>query len=234
MSTRVMNLTRSAAVSEWGALFSAVRGRLMERRLAAIPFTVLATLLVLLFGVLQHLPGGAALAARLGVVCAAQPFALSLLRTPLSLFVPALDLPVWGAMLQVLVVFGIAELALGLRRTLVVGYACTLAGTLFTRIGVSHDSGLPAHLPAWFAHVRDTGPSAAVVGLALCAAWRYGAWYTGAGVIAVMSVEAILLPNLAGLEHLAALTCAALIVGLSAAARRFFPSVSPVKTAGAL
>lgn len=234
MSTRMKRLARGAAVSEWGSLFGALRGRLREGGPGAIPFTVLATSLVLLFGLLQHLPGGAALASRAGVVCAEQPLGVALLRTPLSLFVTAPDLPIWGAVVQVLVVFGIAELALGLRMTLFVGYTCTLAGTLFTRIGVSHDSGLLLHLPAWFAHVRDTGPSAAVVGLLLCTAWRYRAWYTGAAVIVVMAGEAAALPNLAGLEHLAALGCAALIVGLDGPARKLIARVTPVTAAGAV
>lgn len=63
--------------------------------------------------------------------------------------------------------------------TLVIAYVCTLAGTLFARVAVAVG---PDHLlgfPRWVAHVRDTGPSAAVVGLALCIAFRCRAWFTG-------------------------------------------------------
>ncbi|WP_441251123.1 hypothetical protein [Kitasatospora sp. McL0602] len=202
---------RRAAVAEWGALFAAVREQLVRKRFAAIPLATAATLLILLFSIVQHLPGGERLVTQLGVVKASLPLDVSLLRTPLSLYVPALDLPVWGALAQVLVVFGVAEIVLGRRMTLVVAYLCTLAGTLFARVGV--DLG-PDHLfgfPKWVGYVRDTGPSAAVVALAVCIAFRCRAWWTGGTVIAVMVSEAVVLPNLAGLEHVVALIAAVLI-----------------------
>ncbi|WP_153882798.1 hypothetical protein [Streptomyces sp. CB01881] len=188
-----------------------VRERLRARKLAAVPLAVTATALILLFSIVQHLPGGERFVTHIGVVKAALPLEVSLLRTPLSLYVPALDLPVWGALAQVLVVFGIAEIVLGRRLTLVVAYTCTLAGTLFARVGVAIG---PHHLfgfPKWVAYVRDTGPSAAVVALAICIAFRCRAWFTAGLVVALMIGEAVLLPNLAGLEHVVAVITALLI-----------------------
>ncbi|MCX4745782.1 hypothetical protein OG455_09640 [Kitasatospora sp. NBC_01287] len=250
---RARGIARRALDAEWGELLGAARARLAERRRDAppfalrplalrpsavrlfmlrlftvLPFTMAAVALVVVFDVAQHLPGGAAFAARIGVVQAVQPLGTALLRTPLSLFVPALDLPVWGALAQVLLVFGIAELVLGLRTTLVVGYACTLAGTFFTRFGVAHGPHRLYHLPGWFAQVRDTGPSAAVVGLVLCVAWRHRAWCTAIGVNVLMIGEAVALPNLAGLEHLAALACAASLSAVSGVLRRFFARLPAV------
>jgi hypothetical protein len=178
-----------------------------------------------LFSVVQHLPGGERVVTRLGVVKAALPLDVSLLRTPLSLYVPALDLPVWGALVQVFLVFGIAEIVLGRRLTLVVAYACTLAGTLFARLGVELG---PDHLfgfPAWVGYVRDTGPSAAVVALAVCVAIRCRAWWTGGTVALSMVVEAALLPNLAGLEHVVALLTAGLIAASLEVFGDFWPRV---------
>ncbi|MCC9307998.1 hypothetical protein LN042_12995 [Kitasatospora sp. RB6PN24] len=207
-------LVRRAVVAEWGTLFGTVRESLRTKRLAAVPLAIGATLLILLFDVAQHLPHGQHVVNQLGGVKAGQPLDLSLLRTPLSLFVPALDLPVWGALVQVLVVFGIAEIVLGRRATLVIAYACTLAGTLFARIGVALGRDhLPGLSPA-IAHVRDTGPSAAVVALILCAAWRTRARATAVGVFAVMAVEVIAIPNLAGMEHIVAL-CTALLLAVA-------------------
>lgn len=57
-------------------------------------------------------------------------------RTPLSLFAPALDLPVWGALAQILLVFGPAEVRLGRWHTLAVAYPATPAGTV-PRTGVA-------------------------------------------------------------------------------------------------
>ena len=124
-----------------------------------------------------------------GSVRAEDPLWLALLRTPLSLFVPALDLPVWGALAQILLVFGIAEICLGRWRTLALAYAATLAGTLYARVGIRLGPDHPLGLPASDAQVVDTGPSAAVVGLAVFLGWRYGAYVTAGAVIAAMVVE---------------------------------------------
>jgi hypothetical protein len=129
----------------------------------------------------------------------------ALLRTPLSLFVPALDLPVWGALAQILLVFGIAELCLGRWRALAIAYVATLAGTLYARLGIRLGPDSPLGLPASDRWVVDTGPSAAVVGLAVYLGWRYRAYVTASAVIVAMVVEVLLKENLAGKEHLAAI-----------------------------
>jgi hypothetical protein len=200
-----------AAVAEWGTLFRTVRDQVVRKRFASVPLATTATFLILLFSIVQHLPGGERFVTHIGVVRASLPLDVSLLRTPLSLYVPALDLPVWGALAQVFVVFGIAELVLGRKLTLVIAYACTLAGTVFARVGVEMG---PDHLfgfPRWVGYVRDTGPSAAVVALAICIAFRTRAWWTGGAVAAAMLTEAAMLPNLAGLEHVVAVLTAGLI-----------------------
>ncbi|MFD7451042.1 hypothetical protein [Kitasatospora sp. NPDC059827] len=192
-------------------MYLTVRGAVVRKKFAAFPLATAATFLILLFSIVQHLPGGERFVNHIGVVRASLPLEVSLLRTPLSLYVPALDLPVWGALAQVFVVFAIAEVVLGRRMTLVVAYACTLAGTLFARVGVAMG---PHHLfgfPKWVAFVRDTGPSAAVVALAICIAFRTRAWFTAATVVVLMVGEAVVLPNLAGLEHVVAVVTALLI-----------------------
>ena len=195
-------------------------GRSLARdRLAALTLTLTATMAVLLFQTLQHVPGGAGVVERLGVVRASLPLWESLLRTPLSLFVPAPDLPVWGAAVQVLLVFGLAELTIGRCATLAVAYAGTLAGTLYARhavhavhAGARGADGLFS-LPWSDALVRDTGPSAAVVALAVYIAWRYRAWLTGGAIVLAMVLEQALFPNLAGAEHLAAILCTLVLAG---------------------
>ncbi|WP_462099922.1 hypothetical protein [Streptacidiphilus sp. PAMC 29251] len=192
------------------------RRSLARDRLSALSLTLSATAAILLLQLLQHTPGGAQLVERLGVVRASLPLWESLLRTPLSLFVPAPDLPVWGAALQVLLVFGIAELTVGRWATLFVAYAGTLAGTLYARHGVHVGARGADHLFAlpWDdAFIRDTGPSAAVVALAVYVTWRYRAWLTGGITVAAMILEQALFPNLAGAEHLAAVLCALALAG---------------------
>lgn len=207
---------RSAADAEWGPLFRAARRSLVQDRLAALTLTLAATATVLLLQAVQHTPGGAVLLERLGVVRGSLPLWESLLRTPLSVLVPAPNLPVWGAAAQVLLVFGIAELTIGRRNTLLVGYAGTLAGTLYAReavhLGAVGRSQLLS-LPWEDAFVRDTGPSAAVVSLAVFVAWRFRVWVTGVVTVAAMVLEELFFPNLAGAEHLAAIFCALALAG---------------------
>jgi hypothetical protein len=222
---RPLEYIQRAVVAEWGTLFVTVRDHVARKKFASVPLAAAATFLILLFSIVQHLPGGERFVNQVGVVRAALPLDVSLLRTPLSLYVPALDLPVWGALAQVLLVFGVAEIVLGRKVTLLVAYACTLAGTLFARVGVELG---PDHLfgfEPWVAHIRDTGPSAAVVALGVVIAWKVRAWFTGGAVIATMVGEAVVLPNLAGLEHVVALLTAVLIAATGEVFGSYWPRV---------
>jgi len=205
---RGASAARRAVEAEWGALYRAVRIPIARRGLAAIPLTLVATASIVAFQVLQHTAAGAALVQRTGVIQASLPLWQELLRTPLSLFVPAPDLPVWGAAVQVFLVFGIAEVTLGRWRTLLLAVLGSLAGTLYARNGVRIGPHEVFGLPFADAFARDTGPSAAVVALAVCVAWRYRAWFTGGLLVLGLALEQALLPNMAGAEHLAAIVFA--------------------------
>ncbi|MGJ5897488.1 hypothetical protein ACSCBZ_36930 [Streptomyces niveiscabiei] len=205
-----MNVLVRWARTEWGPLWLAVR-----RRWAVPVMTVAAVCTTSVLQAVQNLDWGYQVVQDLGAVRAQDPLYLALLRTPLSLFVPALDLPVWGALAQILLVFGLAEICLGWWRTLAVAYAATLAGTLYARVGVALGPDVPVlGLPASDAKVVDTGPSAAVVGLAVCLAWRYRAYVTGAVVVLAMLVEVAVKTNLAGKEHVAAIVAVGVLVGV--------------------
>ena len=201
---------------EWGPLFGTVRAAVVTKRWRAVPMTLAAVCLTALFQLVQNQDWGYQPVQDIGSVRAEDPLWLALLRTPLSLFVPALDLPVWGALAQVLLVFGIAEICLGRWRTLAVAYLATLCGTLYARVGIALGPGTPFGLPASDAQVVDTGPSAAVVGLAVYVCWRYRAYWTGAVVVVAMAVEVIIKPNLAGKEHLAAIAGFLVLIGIEA------------------
>ncbi|MGW0394146.1 hypothetical protein ACWDYJ_25330 [Streptomyces sp. NPDC003042] len=196
---------RRFARREWGPLFWTIRDALVRDKWRAIPMTIGAVALTSVFQIVQNTPWGFQPVQNLGSVKAVDPLWLALLRTPLSLFVPALDLPVWGALAQILLVFGIAEICIGWWRTLLIGYVATLAGTTYARIGLALDPGHPFGLPDSDRIVNDTGPSAAVVGLAMYVCWRYRAYLTAALVILVMIAEVLVKNNLAGKEHLAAI-----------------------------
>ncbi|MEU0625481.1 hypothetical protein ABZ329_32050 [Streptomyces rubiginosohelvolus] len=205
---------RRAAVREWGPLSTAVRQRLAVRGVRALALTLTAVALTAAIQVTQNQAWGYGPVRSLGAVRAEDPLPLALLRTPLSLFVPALDLPVWGALAQILLVFGVAEVCLGRWRTLAVAYGATLAGTLYARIGVALGPGTFLGLPASDAQVVDTGPSAAVVGLAVYVCHQRRAWFTGALVVLAMVVEVLVKDNLAGREHLAAIAAVLVVCGV--------------------
>ncbi|MFJ7199606.1 MULTISPECIES: hypothetical protein [unclassified Streptomyces] len=215
-------MAASFARREWGPLYATVRTALATRGWRAVPLTLASVCLIALCQIVQDQSWGYGLIRDIGFVRAEDPLWLALLRTPLSLFVPALSLPVWGAMAQVLVVFGVAEIILGRPRTLVIAYVCTLAGTLYARFGIAIGPEGLLGLPASDARIVDTGPSVAVTGLAVCVCVCTGAWFTVALVVVAMIAEVIVKPNLAGTEHLVAIG-AALVLCASAARRHRYP-----------
>ncbi|MFI7498195.1 hypothetical protein ACIBVL_06690 [Streptomyces sp. NPDC049687] len=169
---------------------------------------------VIFFHALAQRPAGATTVRLLGGVRGDLPLWLALLRTPVSLYVPALDLPVWAGITQLFLAFALAELALGRGRTLAVAYAATLAGTLTVRVMIAMGPGWwGLGLPPEAGQVLDTGPSAAVVGL-----FTYISVVRRAPVVFVLTggsmvIESIAKPNLAGREHLIAVA-ASVVLGL--------------------
>ncbi|MDQ0688199.1 hypothetical protein QF032_007240 [Streptomyces achromogenes] len=199
---------------EWhGIVVDPVR-QLVRRGPAALLLAVVACVGVIFFhGIAQH-PVGAVAVRLLGGVQGDLPLWLALLRTPVSLYVPALDLPVWAGITQLFLAFALAELALGRRRTLLIAYASTLAGTLTVRVMLAIGPGpWGLGLPPEAGQVLDTGPSAAVVGLFtyLSVVRRAPVVFTLTG--GSMVWESIAKPNLAGREHLIAVA-AAVVMGL--------------------
>jgi hypothetical protein len=211
-----MSTLARLARAEWGPVYLNVREALARRSRWAVPMTLVAVCLTSVLQFVQNQSWGFVLVQNIGSVRAEEPLWLALMRTPLSLFVPALDLPVWGALLQILFVFGVAEICLGWWRTLVIAYVATLAGTLYARVGIGLGPHHPLGLPATDALVIDTGPSAAVIGLALFLCRRYRAYLTGGAVTTAMAAELVLKENLAGKEHIAAIGAALTLCGLSA------------------
>lgn len=210
-----MNALVRQVRAEWGPLYVTVRQALARRTWRAAPVTLGAVCLTSVLQFVQNQPWGFQFVQNIGSVRADEPLWLALLRTPLSLFVPALDLPVWGALLQILFVIGVAEICLGWWRTLVIAYAATLAGTLYARVAIELGPHHPLGLPVTDAQVVDTGPSAAVIGLAVFLCWRYAAPLTGGGVVGAMLVEVMLKRNLAGKEHIAAIGAVVVLCGIS-------------------
>ncbi|WP_225097698.1 hypothetical protein [Streptomyces sp. CoH27] len=211
---RLARFTGRTLRGEWHAIVVEPVQRLARRGLSGLLLAFVAAFGVVFFqGIAQH-PLGRLWVTRLGGVKADLPLWLSLLRTPVSLYVPALDLPVWAGITQLFLAFAWAELTLGRARTLAVSYITTLAGTLTARVMIAMGPGWGGlGLPPEAAHVLDTGPSAAVVGLFtyLSVIKRAPVVFTLTG--GSMVWESIAIPNLAGREHLIAVG-SAIVLGL--------------------
>jgi hypothetical protein len=199
---------------EWHGLVVDPVRQLLRRGLPGLTLAFVAAFGVIFFHAVAQRPTGAVVVRLLGGVSGDLPLWLALLRTPVSLYVPALDLPVWAGITQLFLAFALAELALGRARTLAVAYATTLAGTLTVRVMLALGPGCQGlGLPPAIGHVLDTGPSAAVVGLFtyLAVVRRAPVLFTLTG--GSMVWESVAKPNLAGREHLIAVG-AAILLGL--------------------
>ncbi|MFL4949220.1 hypothetical protein ACJ6WE_18080 [Streptomyces sp. MMS24-I31] len=209
---------------EWyGIVVDPVR-ELLRRGLSGLVLAFVAAFGVIFFHAVAQHPAGAVAVRVLGGVQADLPLWLALLRTPVSLYVPALDLPVWAGITQLFLAFALAELTLGRGRTLFISYATTLAGTLTVRVMIALGPGwCGLGLPPQAGQVLDTGPSAAVVGL-----FTYLSVVRRAPVVffltgGSMVVESVVKPNLAGREHLIAVAAAIALGVLHGRNTRWLP-----------
>ncbi|WP_316768146.1 hypothetical protein [Streptomyces sasae] len=213
-AARAVRFVRRTLREEWQNIVMEPVRQLVRRGLSGIVLAFVAAFGVIFFHAIAQHPFGRRMVWHLGGVTADLPLWLSLLRTPVSLYVPALDLPVWAGITQLFLAFALAELGLGRARTLAIAYVTTLAGTMTARLMVALGPGWWGFgLPPEVGRVLDTGPSAAVVGLFtyLAVVRRAPVVFTLTG--GSMVWESIAVPNLAGREHLIAVA-AAIVLGL--------------------
>ena len=128
---------REFALAEWGAVAHDVTLRLRTRGLRAVPLTLSSCAGILALQLVQHSEGASNWVDRLGGVYATLPWWQAVLRTPLSLFVPDPSLPVWGLIVQVVVVFGIAETTVGARRSLGIALLTSEHRAALDQLGVA-------------------------------------------------------------------------------------------------
>ena len=198
------------AAAEVCALVVPLRAAWRERGPAAFPLAIGATTLVGTFAALQHATAGWWLVEHLAGVYQALPLWEILVRLPLSAFAPAPDLPVWGALAQVLVVFALAEVHLGIWRTVVTALGVNALTTLSARVMVLIGFRFLVGTPQVDAYVLDTGPSVIVVALCVYVALHVRTYLLLAITCGALLGEVGLLPNLAGREHLVAIALGAL------------------------
>lgn len=194
-----------AIVAEVAGLVRMVRGRVRTRGfrgLALGPIGAVATASVALW---QHFGWAPGALAAWTAESVALPLTMAIVRLPGSLVATAPQLPVWGALAQVLVVLVLAEAALGVRRTLALTFLAQCvssgAGRIMAHLGPHTLLGLS---PASVA-LRDTGPSAATVSLAVAVGLTCRARRLTVLLVAALVAASFLQPGLAAREHLVAI-----------------------------
>ncbi|WP_369217808.1 hypothetical protein, partial [Streptomyces flavofungini] len=211
---RLAGRVRDALLHEWRHVVAGPCRRLRKRGPLGVLLGLVAVVAVVGLHEFQRTAAGEGVVRVLSEVRADQPLWLSLLRSPVALFVPAADLPAWGGLPRLFLAFALAELAFGRLRTLVVAYAVTLTGTLYARVLTAigpERTGLPADA----AHAVDTGASAAIVGLFAYAAVALRAPVLFAAAVVPTVYGSIVDPGLAGHEHLIAVAAALLLGAVS-------------------
>ncbi|MDQ1541127.1 MAG: hypothetical protein QOH29_1853 [Actinomycetota bacterium] len=184
---------RSVVTQRWRA--KGIRGYLL---------TMIVAALVVLMWILDHTAAQTVVAACCGERVDA-PIGGALLRLPGSLVAPAPMLPVWGSLIQVVVAFGLAEAAVGARRTLVVASSAHIVATLAGRYFVWYAPAAFGVLPPSWRSALDTGPSAATIGLAAYLAVVLGCGRLGGLVALAVGVAFVARNDLAGREHMVAI-----------------------------
>jgi hypothetical protein len=138
---------------------------------------------------------------RSGDVYASLPLTTELVRLPMSFFMPTAYLPLWGAVLQLLVVIGLGELILGRSMTLLVAATGHVGSTLVARVLLDTAHAHIVGLTPAFAKLLDTGPSGATtaVGACLLVAMRMNrsAILLSLGLL----IAALVAPGVDGVEH---------------------------------
>lgn len=194
-------------VTDLRIFFSRPVALLREKHLRAIPGTVASVTLIALFAIIQHFrPAGITFVNAVAGVHQGEPLWEVLLQLPLSMFAPAPMLPAWGAMTQVFVAFGISECWLGWRKMLAIAVLTSAVTSMAARIMVAVSSYWSIGTPEIDNWQLDTGPSVGVVALLIYLALRVRTYWIVALTAVSMGGEAALLPNLAGREHLVAIS----------------------------
>lgn len=189
---------------EWSVLFGPLRGRSRWRPSSFTLALAACAIMLAASWVQQAHPG-------IGRVLLDERASLwwpvAAFRLPGSMFAPALRLPMWGALAQVLFCFGLAEVHLGRRTTLAVAAVthsvATASARVFVALGPHAPFGLG--LPHWYRWQRDTGPSAAVVGVGTYLGIKLRLPVLTSVLVATMVIEVIVKPDVADHEHLVAI-----------------------------
>ena len=159
-----------------------------------------ATLTVVALSLAFRTKAGHAFINAYAVTRPADDWLRSAIKLPLSMFAPAALLPFWFAMLQVGVVYALAQALLGWRTTVLVAVVGHTLATLSASVWIA--IGLPFGVAPAFWHFGDAGPSVAVLALlAYIAVNRRVSWLAIA-LIGYHGIEMATFNGLSQREHM--------------------------------
>lgn len=143
---------------ELRVLLSPLRSQLRTRGWRAVPAAAVFLLIMLLFSLVPT--GGmiGSLTRSVSAVSADLPWWQEALRLPASMFAPASNLPIWGALAQVAVIAAVAESLLGWPQMLLVGITANTAATAGGRAMAWLEPHSPLGISPHTASVPDTAP----------------------------------------------------------------------------
>lgn len=191
---------------ETGVIIGACRSRARHFGVWGFLLALVMSTAVLVVYSLDHFGGGRTFVGYCCNIRAEYPLWREVVALPGSMVAPAPMLPVWGSLAQVALVFAVAEAAVGRRWTIgvaLLGQAiATMSARVFIWLGPTVWSGLSAS----YIHVLDTGPSTATVALTAYLAVVLRAPIVGLAVLSGLLSELWVRPDLAGREHVVALS----------------------------
>jgi hypothetical protein len=200
-------------LGEWDAITAPLVRVVRTRGVRGFPVTIFCLAAVVMGSLLNVNPTGHHLVRRYADEYARLHFAPAALHMLPSAFVPAYKLPAWGAILQVVIIVGLAEAIYGPRVTAFVAATAhtiaTLSARVFIWIGPHEWVGLAPRA----AHYADSGPSGATVGLVAFVVVVERARISAALLTLFLAGEWIVPNGLAQREHVVA---AAVGLGLAA------------------
>ncbi|NJC82718.1 hypothetical protein [Planosporangium mesophilum] len=177
-----------------------------------------ASLMVIALGCAYRTPAGHAFIEAYAITRPGEDWSTVAPRLPLSMFAPAALLPFWFAIVQVGVVYGLAQAILGWRRTVAVAVIGHVLATYSAHLWIL--LGRPLGVGHRYDSFGDAGPSVAVVALvAYLGLVRGAGWLVGA-LVAYDITEVAIFNGLSQREHLVGVVVGALCGGAERLAAR--------------
>ncbi len=194
---------------ETGVIVGVCRSRAHHFGVWGFIVSLVVSAAVLSVYALDHIGAGRVVVSHCCDIRAEYPLWRELVALPGSMVAPAPMLPVWGSVAQVALVFAVAEAAVGRRWTIGVALLGQAVATLSARAFIWLGPAVWSGLNASYAHVLDTGPSAATVALTAYLAVVLRTPIVGIAALAGLLSELWVRPDLAGREHVVALAVGA-------------------------